>query len=78
VKYPKRDDEFKGLMEGVIDSLNKGVQEHEQFWEQSVDKIRESNLREYERERQRKLYIIVTSVISILIISTFIYFYTTK
>jgi t-SNARE complex subunit (syntaxin) len=75
VKYPKRDDEFKGLMEGVIDSLNKGVQEHEEFWEQNVDKIRESNLREFKRERQRKLYMVVISVISIVIISTFIYFY---
>jgi len=78
MKYPKRDNEFKGLMEGVIDSLNKGVEEHEQYWEQNVDKIRESNLREYERERKRNLYIIVTSVISIVIISTFIYFYNSK
>ena len=78
MKYPKRDNEFKGLMEGVIDSLNKGVEEHEQFWEQNVDKIRESNLREYERERKRNLYIIITSVISIVIISLFLYFYNSK
>ena len=74
----KKDDEFKVLMEGVIDSLNKGVEEHEQYWEQNVDKIRESNLREYERERKRDLYILITSVISIVIISTFIYFYNSR
>jgi hypothetical protein len=74
----KRDEEFKGLMEGVIDSLNKSIKEDELWWEKNGDKVRENSLRERKQERQRKFYTIVTSVISIVIISTFLYFYNSK
>jgi hypothetical protein len=74
----KRDEEFKGLMEGVIDSLNKSIKEDDKWWEQNIDKVRENSLRERKQERQRKIYIIVTLVISIIIISTFLYFYNSK
>jgi hypothetical protein len=73
-----RDKVFKRLTEKVMDSLTKSVQEDKLWWEKNVDEVRENTLREFQRERQRKIYMVVFSLISILIISTLIYFYTTK
>ena len=76
--HQQRDKNFKGLTEKVMDSLTKSVQEDKLWWEKNVDQVRENTLKEFERERKRKIYIIVTSIISIVIISTFLYLYTTK
>jgi hypothetical protein len=72
----QRDKNFKGLTEKVMDSLTKSVEEDQLWWKENGEKVIENNLKEIHREKQRKIYIVVTSVISILIISSFLYFYT--
>ena len=71
----QRDEEFKGLMEGVIDSLNKSIEEDDLWWEKNKDKVRENTLRELKKERQQKIYKIFSLVIVIVILSLVLFFY---
>ena len=48
----KRDEEFKGLMEGVIDSLNKSIDEDDLWWKKNGEKVRENTLKERKKERK--------------------------
>jgi predicted PurR-regulated permease PerM len=75
MRDPKRDEEFKGLMEGVIDSLNKSIEEDDLWWEKNKDKVRENTLKELKEERQQKIYKIVSSVIVIVFLSLVLFFY---
>ena len=65
----------KRLTEKVMDGLTKSVEEDQLWWKENGEKVREDNLKELNREKQRKIYIFITPLISVVILSLILFFY---